>query len=564
MVNLVGIWILLFAILVGWGLCIVWLLRHFGGEQFSGVLGTFQTAWLGYAGLQCFLQLASLGLAINNLAFALSCVPAIAGYALQRKAVLGYWRSSWSYRRRVIIVVAIVVVLMVVVVAYAACDHIVLYDTGLYHLQAVKWMTRYPAVPGLANLHMRFGYNNSVHLFAAYTDTLWEGVAAHIANGFLLALALGHWFAEIFVAHTPRGRLRQVYCLFTLPWLLVKLWIGEVPSLSTDLPLTIFSFVFMLELLSMPKPSRHRFMLPLTLIVALAAVAVTTKLGGAALLAITGVIVVLSARKHLVTRVWMIALALPTLLVLGWLVRGVILSGWLMYPVVGRLPLSWSVPKALAAFDYGNIQSWSRMWRTGPDVIAAHNFWWWFGPWLDGFRASREFMWLAVSCALLAWRAAYGRTCSAARAAGEWGAIAACLLGMLEWFTGAPDLRYGNFWFWMLPAVLFAPMVAGAMRDPRLRVVIVAFSIALVSWSGGFGFHETATVPKLWGRPRAPQRMTTTRVTIGPSSEVLVPAGVGEGEDRCFDEDLPCTPQGGIQIQRDPSNLSAGYLPSPR
>jgi hypothetical protein len=166
---------------------------------------------------------------------------------------------------------------------------------------------------------------------------------------------------------------------------------------------------------------------------------------------------------------------------------------------------------------------------------------------------------LSISLALLAWRAAQGPTPSAARKAGELGAIAACVLGMIEWFSGAPDLRYGNFWFWMLPAVLVAPMIAGMLTDARLRTLVVGFSIALVSWSGGFAFHVSAIVPKLWGRPPAPQRMKTTRMTAGPGTEISVPAA-GTGEDRCFDEELPCSPQAAAQL-RDPARLGAGYLP---
>lgn len=556
MVNLVGVWVVLFAIVLGWGLLVLWLLRRFGGTGFAGGLGTFQTVWLGYAALQGFLQLASFGLAINNLVFALSCVPAAAGYVLQRDTLARRWRFAWSRRLRITVVAGVVVLLTWIVVAYAACDDVALYDTGLYHLQAVKWMTRYPVVLGLGNLHMRFGYNNSVHLFGAYTDTLWEGVAAHLANGFLLACALSHWFTEILVARTPRGRVRQVYCLFTLPWLLAKLWGGDVSSLSTDLPLTIFSFVFALELLSLPRGSRDRSGLPLTVVVTVAAVAVTTKLGGMALLLVSGVIVLVFAGKAIVTRRWLMVLVLPALLVVGWLARGVILSGWLIYPVFGHLPLNWSVPPKMAALDYGNIQSWSRMWKTPPEVLAEHGFWWWFAPWLDTFRAAREFMLLVVSTALLAWRTAEGPGRSAVRTAGEWGAIAACLLGILEWVTGAPDLRYGNFWFWMLPAVLFAPMVADAMTNAHARTALVALSIALCAWSGGFAFHETVSVPKLWGRPPAPQRAKTIHNVTG-DTDVLVPST----DDRCFDEPLPCTPQPGIQVLRNPADLGAGFEP---
>ena len=559
MVNVLGVWVVLFAVVLGWGLLVTWTLRRLGGSSLAGSLGTFQIAWLGYAGLQCFLQLASFALAINTLVFAASCLPAAAGYVLHRRSVARRARDAWSRRRRVTLVVAVVTLLTAIVVAYAACDKVALYDTGLYHLQAVKWMSRYPVVVGLGNLHMRFGYNNSVHLFGAYTDALWEGVAAHLANGFLLACALSHWFAEILTARTPRGRVRQVYCLLTLPWLLTKIWTGEVSSLSTDLPLAIFALLFALELLSLAKVSRDRLGLPLALIATLAAVAVTTKLGGMALVVVAGVAIVALAGKDIVTRRWLIILALPALLVVGWLARGVVLSGWLVYPVFGHLPLSWSVPRTLAAFDYGNIQSWSRMQGTPPEVLAAHDFWWWFGPWLDGFRASREFMLLVVSSALIAWRTAQGPGRAAVRTAGEWGAIAACLLGILEWLTGAPDLRYGNFWFWMLPAVLVAPMIADGMRQALVRTAVVAFSLALCAWSGGFAFHETASVPKLWGRPPAPQRAKTVHNQTG-QTDVLVPST----DDRCFAEPLPCTPQPGIQTLRDPSDLGAGFDPAPR
>jgi hypothetical protein len=34
------------------------------------------------------------------------------------------------------------------------------HDTGLYHWQTIKWLIQEPLVPGLANLHHRFGFNS--------------------------------------------------------------------------------------------------------------------------------------------------------------------------------------------------------------------------------------------------------------------------------------------------------------------------------------------------------------------------------------------------------------------
>jgi hypothetical protein len=102
-------------------------------------------------------------------------------------------------------------------------------------------------------------------------------------------------------------------------------------------------------------------------------------------------------------------------------------------------------------------------------------------------------------------------------------------------------------------------MIADAMRNATVRVAVVASSIALCAWSGGYGFHETVSVPKLWGRPPAPQRAKTIH-NLTDQTDVLVPST----DDRCFDEPLPCTPQPGIQELRDPAELAAGFVPVTR
>lgn len=551
MLNLVLVWVLLFSIVLGWGLFATWLFQRVAA--FGGSLSTFQVAWLGYATLLGFLELCSVVAAMTVLVIVLTLVPAIAGYALQRRALAARVRTLLRQPRRVAVVAAVVVATSFVT-AYAACDLVQWYDTGLYHLQAVQWATHYPAVPGLANLHYRFGYNNSVHLFAAYTDAFWEGVSAHIANGFLLLVALCQWFSEIFFARTPRRRLRQAFCLFTLPFLLVKLWTMETSSLSTDLALTVVSFALVLEVVSLQPTSRQR-LLALLPITALAAVVVTTKLAGLAVCGVAMLLIAFELRTAVAWRTRLLVFACPAVVVVGWLIRGVIASGWLLYPVFGRLPLSWSVPRSVAESDFGNIKSWARMFGKGPDEVFGHGLWHWFGPWLDGFRASHEFTLLLIALTLLAWRLASGPT-GAVRRAGETAAVIACGLGLAQWFFGAPDLRYGAFLFWLLPAVLIAPMVARALREPTTRPLVVALSFVMTAWAGGFSFHLDARVPKLWGRPPAPQHVVTDRVTAGPATDVFVP----EKTDQCFDAELPCTPNPST-TQRDPNSLRSGYNP---
>ena len=149
---------------------------------------------------------------------------------------------------------------------------------------------------------------------------------------------------------------------------------------------------------------------------------------------------------------------------------------------------------------------------------------------------------------------------SNARRAGEWAAFAACLLGILQWFIGAPDLRFGGFLFWMLPAVLFAPMMAGAMRDATIRALIVALSILMCAWSGGLTPRLDLEVPALWGRPPDPEVLPTHWVETSPGTQVRVP----DTGDQCGDAELPCTPYPGKQALRDRDSLGGGFYPAPR
>ena len=556
MINVLGVWVVLAAVLLGWGLATIWLLQRLGGRALGGILSGFQTVWLGYAALLAFIQLASLAVPVNRGVLALSLLPAVAGYIACRRAVAD--KVRWLLREpRRLAVVCVVVIAAAIVVDYAACDHVELYDTGLYHLQAVKWNARYGVVTGLANLHTRFGYNNSIHVFAAYVDAYWEAVAVHLTGGLIVLIALAQWFTEIFLARSPRQRVRQVFCLLTLPVMLVRLWTQEPASLSSDLPETVFAAVLVLEVLTLYAPSRERSLLSVSAVLSLGAVAFTTKLVGLSAFCVVGAIALWRLRSDVSWRVRCSAALIPAAVVIGWLVRGVIESGWLLYPVAGKLPVSWAVPAKIAADDLGNIQSWSRIWGQPPSAVFGHGVWHWLGPWLSKFHESREFMLLVVALALLGWRLAFGATRSGARRFGEWAAISVCGLGIAQWFAGAPDLRYGGFWFWLFPAALLAPLLAPAMRDAMQRNFVLVLALAVCVWSGAFEFRVNAVVPKLWGRPVAPPHVWTTIVTIPGGLDINSP----DKSDQCFDASLPCSPMAGNAKTRVTGDLGAGFLP---
>ena len=73
--------------------------------------------------------------------------------------------------------------------AYGSSRGYMHYDTGLYHAQAIRWIEEYGVVPGLANLHSRFGYNSASFALSAFFSETWLiGQPMHCVAGFFALL----------------------------------------------------------------------------------------------------------------------------------------------------------------------------------------------------------------------------------------------------------------------------------------------------------------------------------------------------------------------------------------
>ena len=110
MINVAIVWLALAAVLVGWGLAVVALLRRAAGTSGAsgasgGALTGFQTLWLGYAGLLAALQLASLVLPVNTGLLVASAPVAIAGYVARRRFVARRLRALSRRPRELAVVV---------------------------------------------------------------------------------------------------------------------------------------------------------------------------------------------------------------------------------------------------------------------------------------------------------------------------------------------------------------------------------------------------------------------------------------------------------------------------
>lgn len=391
--------------------------------------------------------------------------------------------------------------------ALAACDAS---DSGLYHMIGMRWMIEHPIIPGLANLCGPLGFNNSIWLYDAALDAgPWTLRCTHLATPLLLLAtylrscrAAAAWFTET----GPMRALRP----FQASLAVVVIDSAVSPhgaSISTDLPAVLMLFAALdalLRLLAAPASLGQKAFLTITA-GTVAAAALTVKISAVALSAgIWGLAVVgfwLSvkdnARIDRYDRVgapgpWRLGLlhaGLPTVLIGVWLVRGVVQSGYPLFPAtLLPMPVDWRVPLEPTAALRDWVIQFARLPDIQPPELYVGGFRW-IVPWLKSLPAQgpvKSVFPVALAVLWALWLLKPGRGGSEASGAREvrtrlWLVVALLMGATVFWFFTAPAPRFGFVTFWGLAGVLAAMVVLGWKSRPRPAVLALVLVLQVGS-----------------------------------------------------------------------------------
>jgi hypothetical protein len=439
---------------------------------------------------------------------------------------------------------------LVLLVAVVASGPIRLHDTGLYHLPAVGWTTAGPIPAGLANLHRRLGLNSLWFPAASLLELpLLGGRGAWLVSSLALVFfGSAVWKGAKSAAVGTGDAAGVVLALGAIPMFFVAITKG-LPSLSTDLPvtvLTILSAQFLLRTPTTPVDRRAA--------VALAALAALVKLSAAVWFAMLLVAV----------RVVPAALALPAA---AWAVRGIALSGYLVYPALWtRIPfLPWAVPLGVARDEIDWARSWGRLPGRHPAEVLSG--WGWLGPWarVNAMRLSVLFLMGLLALGVVALVLARRHGVRRSAPVGARAVAAAAIASTLFWFLAAPDIRFGYgalFVLAALPLALALPETSVATWAIRLRSQIAfAAGVALLAFSAFLLRREGEWRPAAFVPP-APPRPVLEEQRTGDGETVRIPVA----DDRCWDAPRPCTPyfDPALVIERDAAGRPRVFwLPPP-
>lgn len=382
MLLLVAAWLVCLAVAVPTGAAI---LRWTAGTRVFARPGDrfVLCAWLGLLALGSALLAVSLFVALSpavGAAVGLGAAAAALSWHAVRREIASF--GACVNRR-----LAGALVALVVGIALLTAQPVVWFDTGLYHASAIRWLSEYGAVEGIALVHYPLGFASSWFALAAPFNP--DGLRDHavaVMGGLALLLLTLHAVICSSRAFRRSARLAD--------WLLIAGAALLLPSLvavqkvnvspSPDLPVNILGLLVGWAIFTVADApaggvSRAARLTPgpaaVPLLLALGAM--TVKLQAAALVAVAALFFLFAGWGSLARRgLWVGALGVAFLA--PWFAYELVATGCPAYPFPVCVDVPWSVGSDGARQVSETVQSFLR-WREEPAPGSGIG---WLWPWL--------------------------------------------------------------------------------------------------------------------------------------------------------------------------------------
>ncbi|MFI3212525.1 MAG: hypothetical protein R3Y24_04205 [Eubacteriales bacterium] len=324
-------------------------------------------------------------------------------------------------------------------------------DTLIYHAGAVQWIEEYGIVKGLANLQLHFGYNSAYFAFVAlFSLKFLTGVSLHTTTGFIACVFC------LWACHKLkyRNKERHITTLCSAAMLLYALInVTGFMSPASDYVTNFTAIYIVTRWVELWENGNKKIEEYAALCLACVYLLTLKVSGGALALIVLYPAVVLIKNKE-----WKkiaIYIGSGLVILLPFLIRNIIISGWLIYPfnAIDLFDVDWKVPEFKVINDSNQIQVWGKCLY---DVtLADMSLLEWFPIWWEEQPRYNMMLILGNVLAVLL----LGVTCirnmkinkklDLAFVSLVLGVIASGLL----WFFMAPFVRYGLAYLLVFPAI---------------------------------------------------------------------------------------------------------------
>ena len=460
--------------------------------------------------------------------------------------------------------------------ALAALGPVTNYDSGLYHIGAIKYAGDYATIPGLANLYFPFGYNTSLYPVGSFMGNgPWTGNGFRLFNGFLIFLLVVDLVMRLARVKNESGiRATGTYfLLIAVPVTLVPLvslsdyWVTSPSSDAAVLVITLISVAYLLDTLT----QKHNMVTNASVSFTGAVVAFSLRPTMVVFLIVLSLVLLYRAiRIKSQNRLrLLIPASLGIILLIIQSARDYLLSGWLQYPLS---LISFNVPW-LAADPIWNRDATLGNARNPGDIWGSVEGFAWIGPYLSRMPSQWETFFIAglatISIVLWLLNSKFGKPI-------QWRAIALALLpiaaGIITWFFfSPPTFRFGwgvvfSFFLVLIAFPLKAIVMRNTLRITQALTPALAFMlIVLVGLNLATRFqYDTITEKNTWSVGPISIDYKLSPITFMPIVEQELASGLvvitPTESDQCWDNYPLCSPIVVPSLSQRGQNLQEGFL----
>ncbi|MGE8708646.1 LIC_10190 family membrane protein [Leptospira interrogans] len=441
------------------------------------------------------------------------------------------------------------------------------YDSGLYHIQSIKWIQEYSVVPGLANLHGRFGFNPNIFTIFALTS-LKEIFKQEIfsVNFVIYSILVLHSINRIYKILKQEGFTNS----FLLHSIVLFLILEQFMSLSSPTP-DLISIVLPLYILTNLPKNENGIHSKLNLenyfsSIILSVYTISVKL---ATIPLCILILLLIIRYKFDGKKLLIVISIIFLILLPWLIRNVILSGYLIYPfsAIDIFNFDWKVPLNAVVSEKLSITGWARNPGEGCKEAAQMKFWEWFPIWWNTIsKLNRLFIVISFLSPIFIF--IYSLFKKIKIDFQTFAILFTSWIGVIFWILLAPDIRFGKAFlgvsaispllYFNFKINFFPIKISKTSKQIILVFIFIIVSVFLINrrtYNRCKNFIRENSA--FFVRPKKieiPQNLEFKKIQMN-DLEVFIPA---EG-DRCYDYEIPCMPYKNYSLILRGKTLQSGF-----
>jgi len=464
--------------------------------------------------------------------------------------------------------------LLMLPVAFLIClvasDAPVNYDSGLYHIQTIKWINEFAVIPGLGNLHGRLAFNPQVFtLMAGLSFADLAGFQLYPVNAATLIIFSAYLIRQ---AGNPINRPLSVQLFVLLAGTLTIAF--AMPGLSSPTPdtfvLIMSMFILMRWMDTVGTDVASELIIFIRLLLAwMALYMFTVKLSALMLLIVPIFILFFFWRNQKWSIIGFFFLG-ACFILLPWLVRSYFLSGYLIYPIVNVdiFHVDWKIPIQSVVAEQSWIKAWAWLPHTEPEQIASMPHFELIIKWFSRHHpVYKVFLIVAFSGFLpYLWfsRNRLTRPCPK----GVTSIIGIAYAGIIFWFIVAPDIRFAmayliiaaSAWIFLATHPILSKWVDKVIAGYIRYILLAGICTMLISYAWlrhccPFASLIIPVTPDRYHQMYFFDGLAFQKKEVN-NLQIIMPVS----DDRCFDLPLPCTPYYNEHLRMRGPNISEGFL----